>query len=972
MKKIINILLLSLAISFGLKAQTQLPSVLPNPKSPTSFYWIGWLKGDSGIINAVRDTLFTPRYPGTQVVWQHAGTDTLLWWWTGQRWLSPATSGGGGGGNFSSFSFTNQNGITGTVTQATGPNVNLALGTNLNGIVNANGTGFGTVTIGAGLTYVGNVLSANTGTALNALISGNGSTFIATNIGAGLSYNTSTHTLTNTIVNNNQLINGAGYITNITGLVTAGSNVTITGNGTSGTPYVINASAGGSVVGAGNLSPLFTTSTSAGTINFAFQNPSAFTIFGNPQGVSAAPMYFGINSTLAFVGNILGVSTSAPLNFYQTIAQIDSFTFTLNTPTGRHDTVRIHLPTNGFISTLNNGLTLTGTNGQLGGPLVQNTLINGGGFSLGIQGNRFATGMGASIVAANNLTTGSDGNLFQVTGLTQINAITTTNWQNGSEISFIFTSTPILKNNTAGGGGTAPMFLAGSIDYQAAPGDYIKFQYDGIAWHEETRKLASAGGAYIFSNGLTESPATRVKLGGTLTQNTTLAGASTFYIAINGGRFQTGAGAAIVAANNLLPGNDGNQFSVTGNTQINAISTLNWQAGPHIELIFTGTPLLKNNTAGGVNTAVMLLAGSVDYQAAPGDLIGFSYDGTNWHETNRKLAGSVTNLTFNNGLTLTGTTAQLGGTLIQNTTVTGGLFTMNFTGSHTTNQVVDINNTSSGIAAKIEGTSGEGAVISTLTGFAAADFDVTPATTNTLQRAINIFRGSSGTAAAGMGTFIGYQLKDNTNVIEDAGAFSFEWEDATHANFTSEFRLKGVTAGGALADWVTADGAGLYIWGTQYALYSPASTLGVQVTASSNAASFSSPGSPLFLQQTDPGNNTIKEAIRMTRGGSGAGVAGLGVAINAYLVNGSSGSFPATSITSRLVTATAGSEAVAIDFATKTAGGSVTSLTLKPNGVWNAPQIATWGNFANNAAAITGGLVVGDLYRNGDVVQIVH
>lgn len=297
---------------------------------------------------------------------------------------------------------------------------------------------------------------------------------------------------------------------------------------------------------------------------------------------------------------------------------------------------------------------------------------------------------------------------------------------------------------------------------------------------------------------------------------------------------------------------------------------------------------------------------------------------------------------------------------------------MTFSGSHATNQVVSIFNTSSGLAAKIEGNSGEGAIISTLTGFAAADFDVSPASTNTSVRAINIFRGSSGTAAAGMGTFIGYQLKDATNVIEDAGSLQFEWEDATHANFTSEFRLRGVTAGGALADWVTADGAGLYIWGTQYALYSPASTLGVQVTASSNAASFSSPGSPLFLQQTDPGNNTIKEAMRMTRGGSGAGSTGLGVMATAYLTNGSGGSFPATQTISRLVTATAGSEGVAMDFVTKTAGGAVTALTLKPNGVWNAPQIATWGNFANNAAAITGGLVVGDLYRNGDVVQIVH
>jgi len=42
-----------------------------------------------------------------------------------------------------------------------------------------------------------------------------------------------------------EFTNDAGYISDITGLVSAGSNVTITGTGTSGDPYVINSSGGG-------------------------------------------------------------------------------------------------------------------------------------------------------------------------------------------------------------------------------------------------------------------------------------------------------------------------------------------------------------------------------------------------------------------------------------------------------------------------------------------------------------------------------------------------------------------------------------------------------------------------------------------------------------------------------------------------------------------------------------------------------
>ena len=35
-------------------------------------------------------------------------------------------------------------------------------------------------------------------------------------------------------------------------------------------------------------------------------------------------------------------------------------------------------------------------------------------------------------------------------------------------------------------------------------------------------------------------------------------------------------------------------------------------------------------------------------------------------------------------------------------------------------------------------------------------------------------------------------------------------------------------------------------------------------------------------------------------------------------------------------------------------------------------NIGTLSNYANNAAAIAGGLVVGDMYRNGDTLCIVH
>ena len=102
--------------------------------------------------------------------------------------------------------------------------------------------------------------------------------------------------------------------------------------------------------------------------------------------------------------------------------------------------------------------------------------------------NRMQAKKGADVAAANDLTLG-DGNLFHITGATQINAINTTNWQAGSEITLIFDSTPTVKNNTAGGGSTAVMLLAGGADFSATANDVLKLVFDGTSWFEVSRSV---------------------------------------------------------------------------------------------------------------------------------------------------------------------------------------------------------------------------------------------------------------------------------------------------------------------------------------------------------------------------------------------------------------------------------------------------------------------------------------------------
>lgn len=103
--------------------------------------------------------------------------------------------------------------------------------------------------------------------------------------------------------------------------------------------------------------------------------------------------------------------------------------------------------------------------------------------------NRLQTSKGANVASANNLTLGVDGNVFHVTGTTTINAITTANWAAGSEFTLIFDGSLTVKNNTAGGGGTAVMLLAGGVDFSATANDVLKLVWDGTSFFEISRSV---------------------------------------------------------------------------------------------------------------------------------------------------------------------------------------------------------------------------------------------------------------------------------------------------------------------------------------------------------------------------------------------------------------------------------------------------------------------------------------------------
>lgn len=109
-----------------------------------------------------------------------------------------------------------------------------------------------------------------------------------------------------------------------------------------------------------------------------------------------------------------------------------------------------------------------------------------------VVASRFREVQGADVASAGDLTLGN-GNTFEVTGTTTINAITTANWNTGNKVTLIFAGSLTVSHNTAGGGGTAVILLAGAANFSATAGDTLTLVYSEQggtnAWRELSRTV---------------------------------------------------------------------------------------------------------------------------------------------------------------------------------------------------------------------------------------------------------------------------------------------------------------------------------------------------------------------------------------------------------------------------------------------------------------------------------------------------
>ena len=102
------------------------------------------------------------------------------------------------------------------------------------------------------------------------------------------------------------------------------------------------------------------------------------------------------------------------------------------------------------------------------------------------------------------------------------------------------------------------------------------------------------------------------------------------------GRFQQKKGANIASTSNITFGDDGNIFIITGTTTVQTISSVNWQAGSVITLIFQSTAGVKHGAGNSGNNKQILLNGSTDLPGAANNTLQLVYDGTQWQELSRK------------------------------------------------------------------------------------------------------------------------------------------------------------------------------------------------------------------------------------------------------------------------------------------------------------------------------------------------
>ena len=108
--------------------------------------------------------------------------------------------------------------------------------------------------------------------------------------------------------------------------------------------------------------------------------------------------------------------------------------------------------------------------------------------SSAVISGRLQSHKGADVASADEITLGTDGNYFDITGATAINHINNAGWQSGSLVVLQFDGS-VTVNHNAGSptGSEASILLSGGSNFSATANDTLMLVYDGTTFREVAR-----------------------------------------------------------------------------------------------------------------------------------------------------------------------------------------------------------------------------------------------------------------------------------------------------------------------------------------------------------------------------------------------------------------------------------------------------------------------------------------------------
>ena len=110
--------------------------------------------------------------------------------------------------------------------------------------------------------------------------------------------------------------------------------------------------------------------------------------------------------------------------------------------------------------------------------------------SSSVLSGRLQAHKGADVASADEITLGTDGNYFDVTGTTTINHINNSGWQNGSVVVLQFDASVTVTHNSGSPiGSEASMLLSGAGNFSATANDTLMLVYDGTTFREVARTV---------------------------------------------------------------------------------------------------------------------------------------------------------------------------------------------------------------------------------------------------------------------------------------------------------------------------------------------------------------------------------------------------------------------------------------------------------------------------------------------------